>query len=116
MDPKKKHNSTAPPRRPREKRKRTPLPDLHIILGAFSDAYALIAVAATAIDGNPGSGPEHVVLRMGVESLDRVYNDLDTAIVQLSDLGVAMSRRATPARAKASPGSFSSSEVCHERE
>lgn len=69
----------------RRTRERTPAPDLHAILCAFAEACAMIEVAQAAVSQNTRSGPEAVVLRIGVEALSRVYNDLDRAIVRLGD-------------------------------
>lgn len=52
------------------------------ILGAFSDALAVIAVSLEAVADNEHRGPEAVTLRLGVEALDRVYNRLDKAIIE----------------------------------
>jgi hypothetical protein len=59
------------------------LPDLADILGAFSDAYALIHVSQMAVADNEHCGTESVTLRLGVEALDRVYNQLDHAIIAI---------------------------------
>jgi hypothetical protein len=48
------------------------------------DASALIAVSLTAVIENSRSGPESIVLRLGVEALDRVYDQLDEATWQLA--------------------------------
>jgi mannose/cellobiose epimerase-like protein (N-acyl-D-glucosamine 2-epimerase family) len=64
-------------------RKRAPAPDLDAILDAFAEAFAVLEVAQAAVSDNPRAGPERVVLRWGVKALNRVYNDLDRAIVSL---------------------------------
>jgi hypothetical protein len=60
------------------------LPDLHAILDAFSDAQALVAVAHIAMEANDQYGPEEHVLRLGVEALDLVYDQIDRAGMQLA--------------------------------
>jgi hypothetical protein len=65
---------------------RASLPDLAAILGAFSEAYAMIQVSLMAISENEHSGPERVTLRLGVEALDKVYNRLDKAIIELDEI------------------------------
>ena len=69
----------------RRGRTRAPEPDFPAILGAFSDAHALISVSLLIIQDNEHSGPERISLRLGVEALDRAYNDLDGAINQLGE-------------------------------
>lgn len=53
-------------------------------LAAFADAYALISVASAAIDKKASLSDESMVLRKGVEALDRAYNQLDEAIIKVS--------------------------------
>jgi hypothetical protein len=55
--------------------------DLVAILGSLDTARALVAVSLIAVTKNDESGPEEIVLRLGVEALDAVYDRLDTAIV-----------------------------------
>ena len=59
-------------------------PDLDEILGAFAEAHALLAVSAAVVAQSESAGPERVVLRLGVEALNRAYNRLDRAIVDLA--------------------------------
>jgi hypothetical protein len=65
---------------------RASLPDLDAILGAFAEAHAMIAVSLMAVTNNEASGPESVTLRLGVEALDKVYNQLDKAIIELDGI------------------------------
>ena len=67
----------------RARARKTP-PDLDAILGAFADAHALLAVSSAVVSDNDSIGPERVVLRLGVEALNKAYNRLDLAICQLS--------------------------------
>lgn len=66
-------------------RARQTLPSLDEILGEFSDAYSLLAVSSDVVSDDGNSGPVSVVLRLGVEALNRAYNQLDEAILQMSD-------------------------------
>jgi hypothetical protein len=59
-------------------------PNLDEILGAFAEAYALLAVSSAMVGQSESAGPERIVLRLGVEVLNRAYNQLDMAIVQLA--------------------------------
>ena len=88
MGSKKPRDSTRPRKarsgksipKPRRKPAR---PDLDEILFAFAEAHAQLSVASDVIGRNESVGPERVVLRLGVEASNRVYNQLDMAIVQL---------------------------------
>jgi len=62
----------------RRRRKLQP-PDLTAILDSFSDAAALVSVAAKVVASSSYSGPESSVLRLGVEALNKVYDQLDAA-------------------------------------
>jgi hypothetical protein len=59
-------------------------PDFNEILHSFCEAFAIIHTAAQVIDKNLHVNYEGATLRQGVEALDKVYNDLDQAIVDLS--------------------------------
>lgn len=83
MSPLKKSSRT---KRQVRRTARVSVPDLAAILGAFSEAYAMIDVSLTAVSENEHSGPEGVTLRLGVEALDKVYNQLDKAIIELDDI------------------------------
>ena len=83
------HNSNRPKKSSRPQlRKRADAIDaddselLPAILGSFADAYAVIVVSLKAVADNEHSGPESVTLRLGVEALDRAYNQLDKAIIE----------------------------------
>jgi hypothetical protein len=59
------------------------LPDIGAIVFAFADAQALVTVAHKLIVDGDNYGPEEGVLRLGVEALDRISNQLDEAEMQL---------------------------------
>jgi hypothetical protein len=71
-----------------------PRPDLDALLGRFSDAIAFVETASHALDAAEESGPsaplaELATLRYGLEAVQRVYTELDLAIL-------ALGRRDTP--------------------
>jgi hypothetical protein len=59
-------------------------PDLDAILDAFSEAFDLIQAGHMAQKDAHHAGPPEVALRKGIAEMDRVYNDLDRATIQLS--------------------------------
>lgn len=78
-------------RRLRTRLSKPSFPDLDSILGSFSDAIALVEVSLVAVSNNEHSGPERVVLRLGVEAMKRAYNELDKALVQLAKTSEGLS-------------------------
>jgi hypothetical protein len=56
-------------------------PDLHAILGRFSDALSMIAVVYRSLSAqeSAGAGDEEVALRHAIDELKAVYNELDAA-------------------------------------
>jgi len=58
--------------------------DLGEILGQFSDCRAIIECAYTTMDCK-AAGDEAVCLRLGLDMLQRAYNNLDTVIRVLGD-------------------------------
>jgi hypothetical protein len=74
---------TAPPDA-RRKRSSAALPDLDAILGAFCEAFALVQAAHMAQQHAGHAGPHEVALKKGIAELDRVYNDLDRATLDLA--------------------------------
>jgi hypothetical protein len=59
-------------------------PDLDAILDAFSDAFDLIQAGHMAQKDAHHAGPHDVALRKGIAEMDRVYNDLDRATIELA--------------------------------
>ena len=59
------------------------LPDLHPILGRFSDALSMIVVAYRALDERASDIEAATVLAQGIASLNAVYNEIDLASIQL---------------------------------
>jgi hypothetical protein len=68
-------------------------PDLHMLMGHFNDALALVSVSQIAIAANDQAGPEESVLRKGVAALNVVYDELDEADRQLSQAVRVIGRR-----------------------
>jgi hypothetical protein len=60
------------------------LPDLDAILDAFSEAFDLIQAGHLAQKDAEHAGPPEVALRKGIAEMDRVYNDLDRATIELA--------------------------------
>jgi len=54
-------------------------PDLEPVLHAFWDAEALVNVASHVVMDNDYAGPEASVLRLGVEALEKVADQLEEA-------------------------------------
>ncbi len=54
-------------------------PDLEPVLHAFWDAEALVSVASKVVMDSLYAGPEASVLRLGVEALEKVADQLDDA-------------------------------------
>jgi len=61
-----------------------PPPDLDAILDAFSEAFDLIQAGHMAQKDASHVGPPEVALRKGIAEMDRVYNDLDRATIELA--------------------------------
>jgi len=59
-------------------------PDLDSILGAFSEAFDLIQAGHMAQKDAHHAGPPEVALRKGIAEMNRVYNDLDRATIELA--------------------------------
>ena len=59
------------------------LPDLHPILGRFSDALSMIVVAHRALDERASDIEAATVLAQGIASLNAVYTEIDLASIQL---------------------------------
>jgi hypothetical protein len=75
----------------RRKTPESPSLDFHTILGRFSDALAIVATAASALDAAQDRTAVEVLadpgdlifcLLRGVRELRRVYNELDVAIME----------------------------------
>jgi hypothetical protein len=65
------------------------LPDLHPILGRFSDALSMVVVAYRALDERASDIEAATVLAQGIASLNAVYTEIDLASIQLIVFGVA---------------------------
>jgi len=59
-------------------------PDFDAILDAFSEAFGLIQAGHMAQQDAHHAGPPDVALRKGIAEMDRVYNDLDRATIELA--------------------------------
>ena len=59
------------------------LPDLHPILGRFSDALSMVVVAYRALDERASDIEAATVLAQGIASLNAVYTEIDLASIQL---------------------------------
>ena len=59
------------------------LPDLHPILGRFSDALSMVVVAYRALDERASDIEAAIVLAQGIAALNRVYTEIDMASIQL---------------------------------
>lgn len=59
------------------------LPDLTAVYYAFCDAKALVTVACEVLAHSRHAGAEATVLRLGVQALDRVSDQLEEAKSQL---------------------------------
>jgi hypothetical protein len=64
------------------KRSRDELPDLASILGRFSDALSLLAVAhrSLSVQEFAGVGDEEITLRRVIDELKAVYDEIDAAV------------------------------------
>jgi hypothetical protein len=68
---------------PSRRRSGNQFPDLEAIVFAFADAQALVTVTYKAVAESDIAGAEANVLRMAVEALDRISDQLDEAEMQL---------------------------------
>jgi hypothetical protein len=59
------------------------LPDLHAILGQFSDALSMVVVAYRALDERALDIEAATVLAHGIAALNVVYTEIDMASIQL---------------------------------
>lgn len=59
------------------------LPDLHPILGRFSDALSMVVVAYRALDERASDIEAATVLAQGIAWLNAVYTEIDLASIQL---------------------------------
>jgi hypothetical protein len=59
------------------------LPDLHPILGRFSDALSMVVVAYRALDERGSDIEAATVLAQGIAALNAVYTEIDMASIQL---------------------------------
>ena len=59
------------------------LPDLHPILGRFSDALSMVVVAYRALDERASDIKAATVLAQGIAALTAVYTEIDMASIQL---------------------------------
>jgi hypothetical protein len=59
------------------------LPDLHPILGRFSDALSMVVVAYRALDERASDIEAATVLAQGIASLNAVYTEIDLASIRL---------------------------------
>lgn len=58
-------------------------PDLHPILGRFSDALSMVVVAYRALDERASDVEVATVLARGIAALNAVYTEIDMASIQL---------------------------------
>jgi len=77
--PRSKRPATQRRKRPPEKGRGNQPPNLEPVLHAFSDAEALVSVASKVVMDSIYAGPEASVLRLGVEALEKVADQLDDA-------------------------------------
>jgi len=83
--PTSRRGAAAPRREPAAKRSMAAKPpDLDAILDAFSEAFDLIQAGHMAQKDAPHAGPPEVALRKGIAEMNRVYNDLDRATIELA--------------------------------
>jgi hypothetical protein len=68
------------------------LPDLHAILGRFSDALSMVVVAYRALDERASDIEAEVVLAQGITALNAVYTEIDMASIQLYRSSLAKRR------------------------
>lgn len=73
------------PKAKSHERSARPVPDLHEILGRFSDVLSVLAVVqrSLALQEYSGIGDEELTLRRAIDELKSVYNELDTATLRL---------------------------------
>ncbi|MHB8812572.1 MAG: hypothetical protein ACYDAE_04830 [Steroidobacteraceae bacterium] len=68
------------------------LPDLHAILGRFSDALSMVVVAYRALDERASDVEAATVLAQGIAALNTVYTEIDMASIQLYTSSVVKRR------------------------
>jgi len=80
-------NSSTPKSKPIKPAVADQVEDLDEILGRFSDALALAETAYSALETAQEDeeliGPGVLTLKHGIDALNRVYTDLDLAILRL---------------------------------
>ena|SRR3569833_2992723 len=81
--PSSRRGAATPRTKPVASRSTARPPDLDAILGAFSEAFDLIQAGHMAQKDAYHAGPPEVALRKGIAEMDRVYNDLDRATIEL---------------------------------
>lgn len=59
------------------------LPDLHAILGRFSDALSMVVVAYRVLDERASDVEAATVLAQGIAAFNIVYTEIDMASIQL---------------------------------
>jgi len=74
-----KRPATQREKRPTAKGRGNEPLDLEPVLHAFWDAEALVSVASQAVMDSIDAGPEASVLRLGVEALEKVADQLEEA-------------------------------------
>lgn len=57
---------------------------LHLLLGSFNEARAVILTACRALESTERADNEALTLRIGLKLLDGAYEALDLAIMRLS--------------------------------
>jgi hypothetical protein len=67
-------------------------PDLHAILGRFSDALSIVVVAYRALDERASDIEAATVLAQGVAALNAVYTEIDMASIRLYRLSLVRRR------------------------
>lgn len=72
--------------------RRRSLPDLHAILGRFSDALSMVVVAYRALDERASDVEAATVLAQGIAALNAVYTEVDMASIQLYTSGLVKRR------------------------
>jgi hypothetical protein len=68
------------------------LPDLHPILGRFSDALSTVVVAYRALDERASDIEVATVLAQGIAALNEVYTEIDVASIKLYTSSLAKRR------------------------
>ena len=71
------------------------LPDLHAILGRFSDALSMVVVAYRGLDERASDIEAATVLAQGIAALNVVYTEIDMASIQLYRSSLVKRRHAS---------------------